>query len=55
MYPSRLAPAELRALAREMRQIFPQRQQDSDRLKKLRADNREKFERWQQRQLQPAT
>lgn len=49
--PRPLFVPNLRALAAEMRQFFPQRPQDCARLKKLRDDNRAKFERWQQRQL----
>ncbi len=47
MSRTRIVPINLRALAAEMRQFFPQRPKDSAMLRKLRVDNLERFERWQ--------
>jgi hypothetical protein len=52
---SSIAPADLRAIDRVMRQVFPQRPKDCPELKKLRMANRAKFEDWQRRQVAPAT
>jgi hypothetical protein len=54
MSRTRIAPINLRALAAEMRQFFPQRPEDSADLKKLRAANKKAFERWQDKQIAPA-